>query len=51
MLTGEVPASAILLYGQSMAGTEMPPEHLAAPAAIQANDIIAMDGSPDRDSG
>ena len=31
-----------------MAGSEMPFEHLAAPAAFQAHDVIAMDGSPDR---
>jgi hypothetical protein len=31
-----------------MAGREMPSKHLAAPAAFQANDIIVMDGSPDR---
>jgi hypothetical protein len=51
MLTGELPLRAILLHGQSMAGSEMPSEHLAAPAAFQANDIIAVDGSPDRDGG
>jgi hypothetical protein len=51
MLTGEAPANTIRLDGQSMAGSEMPPEHLAAPAAFQANDIITMDGSPDRDGG
>jgi hypothetical protein len=51
MVTGEVPARAILLHGQSMAGSEMPSEHLAAPAALQANDIIAVNGSPGRDGG
>jgi hypothetical protein len=51
MVTGEVPANAILLHAQSMAGSEMPLEHLAAPAAFQTHDIIAMDGSQDRDSG
>ena len=29
----------------------MPPEHLAAPSASQANEIIGMKGSPDRDGG
>jgi len=29
----------------------MPFEHLAALAAFQANDIIAMNGLPDRDGG
>ena len=49
MLTGEVPLCAILLHGQFMAGNEMPSEHLATPAAFQANDIIPMNRSPDRD--
>jgi hypothetical protein len=34
-----------------MAGSEMASEHLAAPAAFQTNDIIAMNGLPDRDGG
>jgi hypothetical protein len=34
-----------------MAGRKMPSKHLAAPAAFQANDIIATDGSPDRHRG
>jgi hypothetical protein len=33
MLTGKVPASTILVDAQFMDGIEMPPEHLAAPAA------------------
>jgi hypothetical protein len=51
MVTGEIPASAILLHGQSMAGSEMPLEHLAAPAAFEAHDIIAVNRSPYRDGG
>jgi len=51
MRSGKVPASAILLHGQSMAASEMPFEHVAAPAAVQANDIIAMNGLPDWDGG
>ena len=51
MLTGEFPASATLLHGQSIAGREMPSEHLASPAAIEAHDIIAMNRSLDRDGG
>jgi hypothetical protein len=47
MLTGEVPPSAILFHSQSMAGIEMPSEHLAAPATIEADDIIAVNGLPD----
>jgi|HubBroStandDraft_2_1064218.scaffolds.fasta_scaffold195542_2 hypothetical protein len=48
MLSGEFPASAILLYRQSMAGSEMPFEHLAAPATIEADDIITMNRLSDR---
>jgi hypothetical protein len=51
MLTGEVPASTILLHGKSMSGSEMPLEHLASPAAFQANDIIAVNRSADRHRG
>ena len=51
MLTGEVPASTILLHRQVMAGNEMPSKHLAAPPAFQTNDIIAMDGAPDCHGG
>jgi len=51
MVTRQVPASTILVDGQSMAGIEVPSKHLAAPAAFQADDIIAMNGSPDRDGG
>ena len=49
MLTAEFTASATLLHGQSIAGREMPSEHLASPAAIEAHDIIAMNRSLDRD--
>ncbi len=34
-----------------MAGREMPFEHLAAPATIEADDIIAVNGLPDWDGG
>jgi hypothetical protein len=34
-----------------MAGREMAFEHLAAPATIEADDIITMNGSLDRDGG
>jgi hypothetical protein len=34
-----------------MAGREMAFEHLAAPAAIEAHDIIAVNRSPYRDGG
>ena len=51
MLTGEVPPSTILVDAQSMTGREMAFEHLAAPPAFEADDIIAMNGLPDRDGG
>ena len=51
MLTGQFPPHAVLLDAQSMAGREMPFEHLAAPATIEADDIIAMNGLPDCDGG
>ena len=31
-----------------MGGPDVPAEHLPAPAAIQADDVIAVNGSPDR---
>ena len=48
MVSGKFPAGTILLHSQLVAGHEMPPEHLAAPAAFEANDKIALYGSPDR---
>jgi hypothetical protein len=51
MLTGEVPTRSILIHGQSVAACKMPPERLAAPAAFEADDIIAMNGLPDCDGG
>jgi hypothetical protein len=48
MFTRQVPAGSILLHGQSMIGGEVPSEHLPAPAAFEANDIIVVDGSADR---
>ena len=33
-----------------MGGRHMPTQHLPAPAAIQADDMIAMNGSPDGNS-
>ena len=47
MFARQVPASAILVDGQSMAGRQMPSDHQAAPAAFQADDIIPMNRSPD----
>jgi hypothetical protein len=51
MFTGEIPPRPILLHGQFMAGSEMVVEDLAARAAFRADDIIAVDGLPDRDRG
>jgi hypothetical protein len=51
MLTGEVPASAILVEVQPIADREVASSHLTAPAAFQANDVIAMNRSPDRHCG
>jgi hypothetical protein len=51
MVSGEFPAGTILVDAQSMAGREMPSEHLTAPAAFEANDIIGMDRSTDRHGG
>jgi hypothetical protein len=42
MLSGKFPASTILLDVQTMAGREMPFEHLASPATFQAHDIILV---------
>src|SRR4029077_10753543 len=41
-LTGEVPASAILVDAQSMAGIEMPSKHLAAPPTFEANHVVPV---------
>src|SRR5271156_133936 len=51
VIAGKVPPCSIRIDGQSMAGSEMASDHLAAPATFQANDIIAMDGSANRDGG
>jgi hypothetical protein len=34
-----------------MAISQMPSEHLAAPAAFEANDVIALDRAPNWDGG
>ena len=51
MFTRKGPPRTILVDAQFMAGSKMPPEHLAAPAAFQAHDIIAVNGSTDRHRG
>jgi diadenosine tetraphosphate (Ap4A) HIT family hydrolase len=42
MLTGKVPLCAVLLDGQSMAARDTPSEHLAAPAAFEANHVHTL---------
>jgi hypothetical protein len=51
VIASQVPASTVLLNGQSMAGRQMPSDHQAAPTAFQADDIIPMNGSADRHRG
>ena len=51
MFPRQVPANTVLIDAQSVSGREMPSEHQAAPAALQANDIIVMNGSTDRHRG
>ena len=51
MFAGDAPPCSILVNAQPMAGSDMPPEHLAAPAAFEADDIIAVNRSTDRDGG
>src|SRR5712692_1220213 len=51
MFTRQVPASTILVDAQSMAGRDMPSEHLAAQAAFEADDVIAINRSPNRHRG
>src|SRR5712671_4034380 len=49
MIARKAPVNTIGVDGQAVTGRDIPSEHMAAPAAFQANDIIAMNGSPDRD--
>ena len=51
MLTRQVPVSTIGVDRQAVTGREMAAKHLPATAAIQADDIIAMNGLPDCDGG
>jgi hypothetical protein len=51
MVTRQVPACTILVDAQSMAGIEMPLKHLAAPAAFETDNIIAVNGATDRHRG
>ena len=49
MVGAEVPSRPVLLYSQSMAISQMPSEHLAAPPAFEAHDITAIDRAPNWD--
>ena len=51
MVSREFPSGAILVDVQPMTGREMPFEDLPAPAAFEANDIIAVNRAPDGDGG
>ena len=51
MLSREFPASTILVGAQSTVTSKMPPERQAAPAAFEANDIIAVNRSTNRHRG
>jgi hypothetical protein len=44
----QFPTGAIFVNGQPMSGRHMPAEHLPAPTAIQADDMIVVNGSPHR---
>ena len=51
MVSRQVPTAAIFIDIQSVAGREVPLEHLPTPAAIQANHVVPVNGSPHRNSG
>jgi hypothetical protein len=51
VIAWQVPASTILLNGQSMAGRQMASDHQAAPTAFETDHVITMNGSPDRHRG
>lgn len=48
LVSKEFPSGAILVDTQSMTGRKMPFEHLTAPAALEADNIIAVNGATDR---
>jgi len=50
MLTRQIPACTILVDAQSMAGRDMPSEHLAAPPTFEANHVVPVNRSTDRHS-
>jgi hypothetical protein len=48
MVRRQFPPPAIFVDGETVCGRNMPPEHLTAPTAFQADDKIPLDGSSDR---
>ena len=50
MISRQLPSSAIVHGFKSMSDVQMPAEHLAAVSAFEANDIVALYRSPNRDS-
>ena len=49
MIGWQLPADAILRGFKPMSDAEMPAEHLAAISALEANDMVVLHRSPDRD--
>jgi hypothetical protein len=50
VISRQLPASAIVRGFKPMSDVQMPAEHLAAVSAFEANDIVALYRSPNRDS-
>ena len=44
----QIPSLQVLLAGQSVAGAQMAAQHLAFPAAVEANDRVALYRTPQR---
>jgi hypothetical protein len=44
----ELPPCSILLDAQPVSGPKMAADHFPAPTAFYTNDVIALNGSPDR---
>jgi hypothetical protein len=48
VIVRQIPPCSILLDGQPMSGPEMAADHFPSPPAFYANDVIAVNGLPDR---
>jgi hypothetical protein len=48
VIAGEVPPCSIRIDGQPVGGPKMAADHFPSPPAFDANDVIALNGSPDR---